>query len=448
VGVDISESRLNVARARSVQVQLSVFFPPSLARFLWLFSFCTRVDAVLKVPLVRNLWHLHDCRRQVAMSKIPIFHLITELNIGGAEKALTRLLVHLDRDRFAPTVACLYGGDGPVAEEIRALNISVIDLGMTAKWRWDSLWRLYFLLHREYPIILHTWMFHANVPGRVLGRLVGVPVIISSERTMGMEGRWRYWLNRITSVLTDRVVCVSQQVADFIVQEVGISRHKTLVVPNGIDVRNFEHLPTKQQARAMLGLSFDRILIGTVARLDRVKRLDVLLQAMRSLRDVHIVIVGDGPERVRLEAMSARLGLASHIHFVGQQDDVRTWLAAMDVFVLSSDWEGMSNAVLEAMAAELPVVATTVGGTPEVVVDGMTGLLVPPRDPQALAQAIHALLVDPERRNKMGQAGRDRVRHHFTVERMVEKTESLYEQLLAEKLNVRYTKEAGWQPIS
>ena len=149
---------------------------------------------------------------------IKLLHLITELNIGGAEKALARLLSHLDRSRFIPTVACLYGGGGPVADEIRALNVPVIDLGMTAKWRWDAFWQLYRLLHREHPTVLHAWMFHANVPGRVLGRLAGVPVIISSERTMGMESRWRYWLNRITGPLTDRVVCVSHQVADFVSQ--------------------------------------------------------------------------------------------------------------------------------------------------------------------------------------------------------------------------------------
>ena len=377
--------------------------------------------------------------------EVPVqaFHLITELNIGGAEKALARLLAHLDRDRFAPIVVCLYGGDGPVADEIRALGIPVTDLGMPVKWRWDALWRLYRLLHRERPVILHTWMFHANVPGRVLGRLAGVPVIISSERTMGMESRWRYRLNRITGPLTDRVVCVSPQVADFVVQEVGIPRHKILVIPNGIDLRDFEHLPGKHQARAMLGLSSDWMLVGTVARLNSVKRLDVLLQAMSSLRDVYAVIVGDGSERAQLEAMSERSGLAGRVHFAGQQDEVQTWLAALDVFVLSSDWEGMPNALLEAMAAGLPVVATAVGGTPEVVVDGVTGLLVPPRAPAALAEAIGCLLCDPNLRRQMGQAGRERVAAQFDIATTVRRTEALYQQLLQKKLGLQSTGRKG-----
>jgi len=370
------------------------------------------------------------------MSDTFVLHLITELNVGGAEKALARLLAHLDRDRFAPAVACLYAGDGPVADEIRTLDIPVIDLKMTAKWRWDALWRLYHLLRQERPAILHTWMFHANIPGRVLGRMAGVPIVINSERTMGMESRWRYRLNRVTVPLTDQVVCVSQQVVDFIVQEVGIPRHKTVVIPNGIDLQDFEHLPNKQRARAALGLSPDQMLVGTVARLDPVKRLDVLLQAMTSLPDVCAVIVGDGPERESLGAMSERLEIASRVRFAGQQDDVRPWLAAMDVFVLSSDWEGMSNAVLEAMAAGLPVVATAVGGTPEVVVNGVTGLLVPPRDPDTLAQAITRLLRNPDLRREMGQAGRERVEREFSVERMVQATEALYEELVGEKMGL------------
>jgi len=320
-----------------------------------------------------------------------------------------------------------------VAQQIRALGIPVTDLGMTAKWRLDALWRLYRLLRRRHPTILHTWMFHANIPGRVLGRLAGVPIIISGERTMGQESRWRYWLNRITDPLTDRVVCVSQLVADFVVAEVGIPRHKTIVIPNGIDARAFERLPAQREARAGLGLPLDSTLVGTVARLDPVKRLDVLLQALASLNDVYTIIVGDGPERTRLEALSKQSEIGGRVHFAGQQEDVRPWLAAMDVFALSSDWEGMSNALLEAMAASLPVVAAAVGGTPEVVVDGVTGLLVPPRDPDALAQAITRLLRDPDLRRRMGCAGRERVEQHFSIKETVRQTEALYETLLREK---------------
>ncbi len=362
-----------------------------------------------------------------------VLHLITELDTGGAQKALARLLAHLDRERFTPHVACLYNGDRAVAQEIRSLGIPVIDLGMTAKWRADAMGRLYRLLRRVRPTILHTWMFHANVPGRVLGRLAGVPIIIGSERTMGQEAGWRYRLNRWTHPLADRIVCVSQQVADFVVGHANTPREKTVVIHNGVDLRAFHRSITVREARSSLGLPLDAAIAGTVTRLSPVKRLDVLIQAVGSLPDVHSVIVGDGSQQAPLVRMADQLDLGSRVHFVGHQQDVRPWLAAFDVFVLPSDWEGMSNALLEAMAASLPVVATRVGGTPEVVVEGVTGLLVPPGDPRSLARAVHHLLSHPHVRREMGKAGRARVEQSFLIEQTVRDTEQLYTEMLARK---------------
>ncbi len=181
---------------------------------------------------------------------IPIVYLITELNTGGAQKMLLQLLAHLDRQRFSPSVACLYNGEGIVAQEIRALGIRVTDLRMTAKWRGDALWRLYRLLRAERPVILHTHLFHANIPGRVLGRLASVPIIISTEHTMGMEDEWRYRINRLTHRFADRVVCVSQQIAGFIAHRAGIPEAKIVVIPNGIDLKRFQDMPDRQSARA------------------------------------------------------------------------------------------------------------------------------------------------------------------------------------------------------
>ncbi len=364
---------------------------------------------------------------------VKILHLITELSTGGAQTALLRLLTHLDRNRFEPSVVCLYNGDGEPAQQIRALDIPVIDVGMSGKLRLDALWRLYTVLRQTRPTILHTWMFHANLPGRILGRLSGAPIIISSERTMGQESRWRYRLNRLSAPLSDRVVCVSQRVADFVIQKVGVPRNKVVVIPNGVDARPFTNLPPKTQARARLNLPAEKNLVGSIARLTPVKRLDVLLRAISALPDVQLLIVGDGPEGPNLIQLGQKLGLTARLHFAGQQSDIALWLAAMDVCVLSSDWEGMPNAALEAMAAGLPVVATAVGGAPEVVLDKETGFLVPPRNPKALAGAIETLLRDPALRHKMGRAGYERVQQHFTLRQMVERTQELYEELMALK---------------
>jgi sugar transferase (PEP-CTERM/EpsH1 system associated) len=382
-----------------------------------------------------------------------VFHFITELSTGGAQFALYRLLSGLDRDVFTLRVACLYHGDGSVAQRIRALDIPVTDLRMTTKWRWDAFARLYRLLRREKPDILHTWLFHANIPGRVLGRLAGVPRIISSERTMEMESRPRRWLNRLTSPLPDRVTCVSQSVARFAAHTIGLPSEKLVVIPNGIPISQFTNLPTSARARAALCLPLHTPLIGTVSRAHPVKGLDVLLEAFARLLHsptdaqqisnltnirpfvssplADLLIVGDGPQLGALQAQAVGLGLGERVHFLGSRNDVPQVLAALDVFVLPSLHEGMPNAILEAMAAGLPVVATAVGGAPEVVVDGVSGLIVPPRDPLALADALSRLLDDAALRDRMGAAGRQRVEENFSQARMVRETERLYQELMS-----------------
>ncbi len=370
---------------------------------------------------------------------IQVLYLITELNvIGGAEKLMPRFMAHLDRDRFAPTVVCLYGGDGPIADEIRALDIPVVDLGMTSKWRLDALWRLYRLLRRERPVILHTSMFHANLSGRVLGWLAGVPIIITWRHSPSIGGALRELLNRWTVRLDDRIVATCELVRQIEIERARVPSDKVITIYNGIDMEEFSASPLAAvRIQQALNIPADTLLLGSVGRMHRSKDFGNLLTAIVQVRKriptVRLLLVGDGELRGELETQTQSLGLSSVVTFAGLRDDIPDILAALDVFILPSRWEGLPLVVLEAMAAGLPVVATAVGGTPEVVMDGVTGLLVPPRDPDALAQAITRLLRDPDLRRKMGQAGRERVQQHFSMEKMVQQTQSLYKQLLAEK---------------
>jgi glycosyltransferase involved in cell wall biosynthesis len=361
---------------------------------------------------------------------IPTLHLITELSTGGAQAALLRLLKGIDRERFSPAVACLYNGNGAVAEEIRPLGIDVFDARMRHKADLLALLRLYRHIRRTHPTILHASLFHANLPGRILGRLAGVPIIICSERTMAMESEWRYRANRWTIGLVDRVVAVSNNVRDFCVSHIGLPTEKLVVIHNGVELPR-KPMPSPQEARSQLGLPTDEPLVGTVSRLEPVKGIAILIQALLHIDPIHLVIIGDGLERAALEALADDLGVNNRIHWAGHRRDVERLLPAFDLFVQPSLHEGLPNTVLEAMAAGLPVAATSVGGTPEVVVDGATGLLVSPRNPEALAQAITTLLRDSDLRRKMGRAGQERVARHFSVERMVQQTQDLYEQLLA-----------------
>ena len=363
-----------------------------------------------------------------------VFHLITELDRGGAQMALYRLLAYRQNGRFHPHVICLYNGDKVVAQQIQQLGIPVTDLGLSAPWRLDTLWRLYRFLRQERPFILHTWMFHANIPGRILGRLTRIPVIISSERTMGQEGRVRRLLNRLTGWLPDRIICVSQQVADFAAQEIGLPPAKLTVIRNGIDMAQFADLPDQQTARAVFGLPKQGKIVAAIGRPRPVKGFSYLLEAFAQIAanqpDLYLLFVGDGPDKRPLQTAAQQLPIADRVIFLGDQQEIPRLLAALDMLVLPSLWEGLPNVVLEAMAAGLPVVATAVGGTPELVVEGETGLLVPPRDPAALAQAILTLLNDPELARRLGKNGRYRATTQFTIQQMVQQTENLYQQLI------------------
>jgi len=371
---------------------------------------------------------------------IRTLHLITELGTGGAQTALSRLLQHADRRGFEPTVACLYNGSGSAAERIRQLGITVSDLGMSAKWRADAVCRLYGVLRRERPTILHTWMYHANVIGRLVGRLARVPVIISSRRNVFIGGGFRELVNSVTSPLADRVVTVCDAAREAELARARVPPSHVITIHNGIDVpiRDTTDQRGGIHARRSLGISPEAHVIGSVGRLHPQKDFGTLIAAMKLVKegdaDARLLIVGDGPCRESLERRTARLDLAEDVIFAGDRSDISSLLAAMDVFALASRWEGLPNAVLEAMACGLPVVATGVGGTPELVQDGSTGRLVSPQDPQAMAAVLTEVLSSEQIRTEMGKAGRARAKEHFSIQEMVRRTEALYATLLRERL--------------
>jgi len=220
------------------------------------------------------------------------------------------------------------------------------------------------------------------------------------------------------------------------IERARVSPDKVVTIYNGVQTNEFAALAARAAARGRraFGIPAGAPLVGAVGRLHRQKGFTDLITALAQVREhlpaVRLLLVGDGELRGDLEAHAQALGLSEVVTFAGLRTDIPEILAELDLFALPSLWEGLPNVVLEAMAAGLPVVATAVGGTPEVVVDGVSGLLVPPHDPAALAEALVFLLRDPGMRRKIGQAGRKRVGQCFSVGQMVRKTEDLYETLL------------------
>lgn len=360
------------------------------------------------------------------MEPLRILYLIDELDVGGTEQQLLELLTALDRARWAPQVAC-FRACGAIAREIAALGIPVTQI--PKRHAVDPWWflRLLRFMRRQRPAIVQTFLFTANTWGRLAACLCRVPVRIACERNVDTwKGPIHHMVDRLLARCTTCLVVNAQAIAQF------LQRHRVVhpdvrVIPNGVRLERFESL------QPLLPRGPSRV-IGFIGRLEPQKDPATALRAFAQVRtampDVRLRIVGDGSLRDPLRAEARRLGLEEAVEFVGATREVAGALAGLDLLLLSSTREGCANAILEAMAAGVPVVATAVGGTPELIEQGVTGLLASPRDPQALAERLIELLTNPAKAEAIRAAARARVREQFSVERMVEAHERLYQQLL------------------
>jgi glycosyltransferase involved in cell wall biosynthesis len=354
------------------------------------------------------------------MGKLGVLYVITELYRGGAEKNLS-YLVRSVQENHRVTVVCLYG-DGEVAGELRDAGVDVRCLGFRKAWQFYRIRRLARMMREFEPDIVHTFLIHANIAGRIAARLAGVPATISSVRVAERQRRRHLVMDRWTNNLVAVEVCNSEAVKRFMVEEARVPEEKLVVIPNGIEASDYEVTSLPEGAPV----------VAFVGRLHVQKGVDVLIRAagrvVERVPGATFRIAGDGPERKGLEDMAGREGVGERMEFLGAVDDVREVLAGSRVLVLPSRWEGMPNAALEAMACGRPVVASDVDGCAEVVVDGESGRLVPPEDEEALADAIVEVIGDRQAAERMGRAGRERVERDFTVARMVSAYKELYER--------------------
>jgi len=372
------------------------------------------------------------------MQPVTICYLIHQLEMGGTETHLVEVVRHLDRSRFVPVVCCLHR-PGRLAKQVEAMGVPVVSLGIGRIYEPGALRaaRRFQELLRGYRIqLLHTYLVSANVYGTLVGRLARVPLIVTSRRDMGFSRTWRLALLErwLVNGLADRIVTVCEGVRRRATREFGVEPEKVVTIPNGIDPMAWFPRPPDPALREACGIAADDRVVGIVSVLTPVKGHRYFLEAaMRVAWDrpaVKFLVVGDGPLRTDCERLARELGIGDRVIFAGSQPDTAPYLALMDVVVCSSLSEGMSMSLLEAMAMAKPVVATRVGGNPEVVADGATAILVPARDGLALAKQILRLLDEPETARRMGQAGRARVEREFDVRAMVRRMEDLYTALL------------------
>lgn len=379
---------------------------------------------------------------QVPGARIPVLALVDHLgSTGGAERLALEIAVRLDTERFASALcASRFAPEGsPNSSEQHALEMmrdaGVRFLPLTRRRRAEALpWRhLIAFLRSQRTQVLHAHMFGSNVWGTIIGRACRVPVVVTHEHTWSFEGEpIRRFLDReLIARFSDVFVAVSHEDRRKMIEVERIPPEYTRFLPNGID----PELPTAgRDTRAELGIDPHAPVIGSVGALRPQKAHEVLIDAAVALRREHpslrVLIAGEGPQHRELEALLDRLGMSDTVMLLGRRMDVPDLLEIMDVAVCSSDFEGSPLAVMEYMEAERPIVATRVGGVPDLIDDGVHGLLVEPNDPVALASAIEKLLRDPERGRTMGRQARERRRREFDLDVMVAKVEALYVELL------------------
>lgn len=353
---------------------------------------------------------------------------------GGAERIAIGLATHLPKARFDVWVCSTRSAEVSAMQTLQRAGVKHVNLGRSSKWDLYRLGALITLVRRERFDVLHAHKFGSNLWGTLIGRVCRVPVVLAHEHTWSYEGNpIRKWLDGLViGRLATRFIAVSSLDAQRMVSIEHVPPEKVVLLPNGYMPR--PSLPD-DNFRQELGIDARTPLIAAVTVLRPQKAISVLLEAharvLEEMPEARLVLAGGGAERSALETRTKQLGLQDRVHFLGYRSDVDSILRASDIAAMSSDYEGTPVVSFECMANRTPLVATAVGGLPDVIEHGRTGLLVPPRDPQALADAILSLLRDPARREQMGTDAAKRL-PEFTIGSSIERLSALYEALIAE----------------
>ena len=360
-----------------------------------------------------------------------ILHIIPTFERAGAQKQLLALSCGLVRDGFDVHVMALEGG-GPIAAEFRAVGIATIVIGKRLKLDPVAFVRLVQQIKVLQPDLVHTWLYSAGTYGRAAARAAGVKHIVAGEyRVDRWKSTWQWMVDRRLARFTDRYAVNSGAIQDYCVEH-GLPAEKFVVIPNGVE-------PARASDVSRAGLLEElhcppnARLIGVVGRLNSQKRVKDLIWAADLLRVLHdnlrLLVIGDGPERAVLERFARLASDLDHIRFLGERDDVWRIMPHLDVLWNGSGYEGQANAVMEAMAAGVPVVASDIPGNRELVVHGETGYLVPIAGRAARARHTDQIFNDAALATRLGAAGKQRMLEQFTIDANIDRYEALYRQI-------------------
>jgi glycosyltransferase involved in cell wall biosynthesis len=380
----------------------------------------------------------------VAAAPRRVLHVVSTLLQGGTELSMLRLIRSMSTGAWMFRVAWLRGEPALAAEVEEATGAPPIPIGLRAKLDPVALMRLRRVVHQGRFDIVHTHMDLADYYGAGAARLGRGTGLISTKENADEFRTRRTWkrppfllLEHLSYAAADAVIAVSHGLAGFLTQAEGLPRHKTVVIENGVDPVLAASAPSRAEARRRLGLPDDVPVLGSVGRLAEQKGQADLIRALPQIRAAApgaiLLIAGDGPLRAALEDEARGAGVADAVRLLGHRPDVATVLAALDLFVLPSLWEGLPLALLEAMAMALPVVATRAVGIVETVNDGVDGLLVPCRDAAGIARAASRVLRDPALAARLGAAGRRKVVEKHTLAAVAARVDTLYRDVLGRR---------------
>jgi glycosyltransferase involved in cell wall biosynthesis len=380
-------------------------------------------------------------------AKIQVMQLIAPITIGGAEKVVLMLLDHLNRDRFEVQLGCFISGNRPenvFLDRVRQNYGEPEIIWMRKTVDFDNIRQLRDILIRDKIQILHTHGYRSDIIGYLATRKLQVARIATVHGYAPTNTKLRLyeWFDRRKLRYFDRIICVSESIqADLIRHQV--SENKLTLVPNAVAATNGSDHQEQAQAKSEIchrwGIVPDSILLGTIARLSPEKGLSSLIQAYSSViinePKLKLLIVGDGPERNQLQMLVNRLSLNGNVIFCGFQSAIESYYNAFDLYILSSITEGLPISLLEAMSMSKPVIATAVGGVPNLIIHHQTGLLVPPEDTAGLAESIRWAVSHPLEMLTMGKAARLKVVQNYSITEWKQRIESIYDEAVNEKTN-------------
>ncbi|MCX7626779.1 MAG: glycosyltransferase [Candidatus Sumerlaeaceae bacterium] len=366
-----------------------------------------------------------------------VLQLASTSEMGGTERMILFLVEHLDRQRFTPYVGCLQGG-GELLRRAEALGVTARHFGTREKVTVRGAWELAHFIRAERIDLVQTYGLRADTVGRIAAKLGGAPVIVSSIRSIDPWRKWWHvWLDRLTSPLVDKFISNSEAGRQATIRREKYSPKRIAVVHSGVPCRNIPR-DRREEILHELGVFPDAFpIVGVLANLREMKGHTDVVEALPAILErfpkAIFLFAGRDDSRGAIAEMARQRALDYAIRFLGYVEDTTPLLAVMDIFLLPSHWEGLPAAIVEAMHAELPIITTGVGGIPELVRDGEEALLIEPRNPHQIAEAVCRLATDRALARRLAAAAKARAQAEFSIEAMVRKTEQIYEELLSRK---------------